>query len=120
MALRLIERDLRLIAALRECIFFMYPYIKSLMTGAMGRPIGSKDRLPRQKRTKLQFLVDKQTGCLSNKERDVRVSAQHPCETCGSCLRVQFVNSTEGTEDPLSYDFLHALSPFVSKVGMTT
>ena len=85
----------------------------------MGRPVGSKDRLPRQKRTKLQLLVDKQIGHPRNKKKDVRVTAQHPCETCGSCVRVQFV-SNEEVADSSNTAFLHAMSPYVSQLGIST
>jgi hypothetical protein len=60
------------------------------MAVARGRPIGSKDRQPRIKRTKLQFCIDQFLGESRDLNKTLHVNFQKPCETCSSCIRVQY------------------------------
>ena len=83
-------------AAFVNRVFFLSSYIKSTMTGVQGRPAGSKDRKPRKKRSKLQFMVDQHIGHTAAGKKDIHVEVQHPCETCGSCVRVQFKYPEKG------------------------
>ena len=55
-----------------------------------GRPAGSKDRQPRIKRTKLQFCIDQFLGESRDLNKTLHVNFQKPCETCSSCIRVQY------------------------------
>ena len=59
-----------------------------------GRPFGSKDRRPREKRTKLQYTVDEFLGLQKPGKRRLHVALQEPCESCGSCMRVSFQPET--------------------------
>ena len=55
-----------------------------------GRPSGSHDRYPREKRTKLQFYVDQFLGVPKGPKKDLQVNFQQPCQTCNSCMRVEY------------------------------
>ena len=88
------------------------------MTGTQGRPLGSKDRQPREKRTKLQYIVDQHIGHTASGKKDMHVEVQNPCETCGSCVRVQF-KYPRNTEHHTPYCLTQPLSAHLSSVSST-
>lgn len=74
-----------------------------------GRPLGSKDHQPREKRTKIQHIVDQYIGHTKGGRKTMHVEVQHPCDKCGSCLKVKFTHSNEPRQSPP--DFVrHALA----------
>ena len=60
------------------------------MKRTRGRPAGSQDQYPREKRTKLQFYVDQFLGMPYGPKKDLQVNFQQPCEKCHSCMRVEY------------------------------
>jgi hypothetical protein len=52
--------------------------------------MGSKDKVPRDKRTKLQCHVERSLGVARRGKKDLCVDVQEPCQTCGSCMRVRY------------------------------
>jgi len=70
------------------------------MIRTRGRPFGSKDQHPREKRTKIQCCVDRYTGQGHSGKKHMEATVQHPCEKCGSCVRVQFTYKRDTSPDP--------------------
>ena len=86
------------------------------MIRTRGRPLGSKDRLPREKRTKLQLMVDQQLGVDVKVKKDAHIEVQRPCDKCGSCVRVEFKYPADG-EHQLPYFLTQLVSERRSNVN---
>ena len=60
------------------------------MKQTVGRPIGSRDKNPREKRTKLQCHIDGLLGISNGPKKDLHLEFQQPCEMCKSCVRLEY------------------------------
>ena len=75
----------------------------------MGRPAGSLDQRPRERRDKLQHSVDRFLGVKTLGKRQLRVALQQPCERCHSCMHVSYLPKTT-PEIPISPFIVEALT----------
>ena len=58
--------------------------------GVRGRPLGSCDQRPRERRSKLQYELDRFLGVQKPVKRQLHVAMQKTCWQCGSCIHVAF------------------------------
>ena len=75
----------------------------------MGRPAGSLDQRPRERRDKLQHSVDRFLGVKTLGKRQLHVALQQPCEHCHSCMHVSYLPKTF-PEIPISPFIVEALT----------